>query len=712
MTARITRELTYNADVSDSGASASISYKQWSALIAEHFFNPQNKGRTVFFAVDSRVLADVSGLAEEAAVESLTSAVRDQIAEWRIKRLRNLTEIWKRESWRAEPPPATAFLAFVVLAATRMGENHNFSAANFYVPLRQLLDSEDKRVGAPGDFADHIQYLWESVREWLRVPYNGEIGLLPPRPDTHYVNIVEALQFAVVRASHFRKLEDFFRRIGLEPGENIEGSDLVEHLKAYLRNRNADWARRLLRFCEEHPSTAASMVSEEARKWDGLPRDSRTGRAIGRLALCFNSVRDCTLNFIPKWDDRLPRTVHIQWKNEIIELNAHSESGADTGWFEPNPLDPPGLMVELLSSGFDTVGGTYQFEFQESDAFAFAYDEWATCWTSVNSMMLEVPYHVMVRDAHRDEVLSFFRAVSAQEPSLLLRYPASWPTGWSLITNVRIDVRPLEKVPEVLRALIPSGSGPRLRTRDGLKVGIRATRNCYLVGGEPVVELNSLETNKPMRISLCDPLSDAQIGDVFEIDTSRFESGQVPLWGIGFSFHPGVYKIEHGKSALKIQFVDGITETGGEGMSSVSTQLSTTSTASGTRVNGASGGYEPYLVRAPDYRTSSPVVFIIGRDRSECHEIRIPDVPSLRNLSWTRMIDAWCEFEPQWVIDASREWRATPYNPLVLPPLQSERSTSPAWKLAVRNGVLESDADESITAVWTEYKKLLGALDG
>ena len=453
----------------------SISYHEWSKLIAEHFFNSENAGRVVYFSVDARTLSDISGLSESDATVSLVDAVRGLVTEdWRVRRVKNLTGVWERRADRTDDdePPAIAFLAFVVLAATKMGENAKFSVSNFYKPLRQLLNPQDMESGAPGDFTAHIEELWEAVRRWLNDELQGRRGLLPGRPASHYRYIVEALQFAVIRAAHFRKLEEFFRRIGLEPGEELPGRDLFLHLLAFLKTRHEDWARRLLSFCEDHPSIAESMVAEEARKWDGMPRDARTGRAIGRLHLGFNSIRDLRLFILAAWDDRLPKKIELPSDDgSVIEMTAIHEDKADRGWYEPIPLELDVPISEILSDGVELRSLTNSFEFQESNAYAFAFDEDARCWTSVRSMSLEVLHHVMVRDAVVGDALRFFQTVSAIDPAVHGHYPKDWPAGWSLIRGVRLDVRPMTKVPDDLAGLLPSGAGPRLRLEGGLRVG-------------------------------------------------------------------------------------------------------------------------------------------------------------------------------------------------------------------------------------------------
>jgi hypothetical protein len=93
---------------------------------------------------------------------------------------------------------------------------------------------------------------------------------------------------------------------------------------------------------------------------------------------------------------------------------------------------------------------------------------------------------------------------------------------------------------------------------------------------------------------------------------------------------------------------------------------------------------------------------------SECVEIRIPKLPALANLSWTK-IDAWCNFAPQWCIDASKKWAITPLVEEIIPPATSIAPISSTWKVAVRKGNVESLHNERFRAAWREYVELLGA---
>lgn len=683
-----------------------LNYDDWSRLICQHFFTTDNAQRIVFFAVDARSLSDMSGLAETEAVDSLVSVVRNRITdEWHVRRVTTLTRMWENYDAIKESHPAIPFLALTVLAATRMGESRKLAAHNYYVPLRRLLNPADTQTGAPGDYSENIEYLWESVRRWLREGNEGKRGLLPERPDSHYRYIIEALQFAIVRASYFRKLDEFFRRIGLEPGEEVSGRDLVLHLKLFLASRREEWARRLLYFCEEYEDIAISMVSAEARKWDGLPRDARTGKAIGRLRFGFDSLRRLNLHLLAEWDERLPESVEVEMGGcGRVDLSHAPNLGAKRGWYQPCPLPVDVNWPDVLEGGLEIKGREVSFDFQEADVYVLAYDDGVSGWRSVSTISLEVLHCVLVRDSSRDELLRFLKLVSAVEPKHIINPVEGWPSGWSLISNVRIDVRPLSAVPELMGALIPSGAGPRLRLQDGLRVG--GIQNSFLTGGEPRLVLNSLAMGEPLLVQEIDPMNQDALLRHHEVPTDDVDSGEVLLWNIGFAFTEGVYRLVHGTSSIRVQFVDSLTETGGEGMSSVTTRLSADTSASGTILQPFEPGPEPRMVRAPKDQGGASVVLLLGSGSDECHIIRLPTLRHLQNLSWIE-IDAWCGFEPQWAVDCSCDWAITPLKALPDEPREGPVTTV-EWKTALRRGDVESLSDDSLRKRWGEYRRQAG----
>jgi hypothetical protein len=463
-------------------------YDDWAELLSDFFFDDAHDGEEILFAVDELSLAEASGLDEREAAESLAAAVRLIIgAGWNVLAVKRLVERWRRAGAEG-PHPALPFLALTVLAASRMGSYEGFAPHKFYVPLRRALVPEDSEVDAPGAYLDHIRLLWEDLARWANVENQGRYGRLSIRDPGWQYGRGLAMQHALVKSYDLRQLDAFFRRIGLQPGEDVTPAELRRALAVWTAGRPEPWAQRLHRISteEELQEYADALLDREARRWDGRPRDPRTGRAVGRIRLGFPSARRPQLAVFVQWDERLPEGVKISLPSGgVIALER------EHGWFAPHPLaeiDP----ADAISSGVELRGDGYRFDLRPDEVYAFTYDDDLGAWVSVDCMSYGDRYHLIAWRDVAGEVVRFVQAASTIDPKLDEAASRHLPAGWTLISDVRIDARPKTTPPASLASLIPAGSGPRLRLLGGLP--LTAAHGVYLRGGEPALALSILST--------------------------------------------------------------------------------------------------------------------------------------------------------------------------------------------------------------------------
>ena len=220
---------------------ADYTYDHWAKLLADFFFDKAHAGEEILFAVDDRSLAEASGLDENHAAKSLSHAVNTVVGpQWYLAPLTRRVARWRQEGAKG-PHPGLPFLAITVLAASRMGENESFASHNFYEPLRRLLDPVDFEKGAPGTFTNHIWPLWHDLERWANDDLHGTRGRLVVRDPGHFRYVGLAIQHALVKSSDLRQLDAFFRRIGLEPGEEVLPAELRRALAIWTAARAEPW---------------------------------------------------------------------------------------------------------------------------------------------------------------------------------------------------------------------------------------------------------------------------------------------------------------------------------------------------------------------------------------------------------------------------------------------------------------------------------------
>lgn len=669
-------------------------YDEWAVWLSEFFFTEEQADEEVLFAVDEMTLAEVSGLDEREAAESLARAVRLVISEnWNVYQVVRRVDSWRRAG-SVGAHPALPFLALTVYAAAQMGGHEGFAAHNFYVPLRQALVPDDEGEGEPGDYLSCIRELWDDLARWANDYRGGRFGRLVIRdPGRHYGRGL-AWQHALVRSYDLRQLDAFFRRIGLQPGEDVTGAELRRALAAWTAGRGEPWAKRLHRVCceEELAGYAEALLAREARKWDGRPRDPRTGRLVVRVRLGFASTRQPDVGVYLRWVEGLPQTLSLPLPtSQVVQL----ERDGNGQWFSPHPLE--GISAsKAMNEGVSLSADGYRVELRPEDAYAFGYDDELGCWVSVDSMSYGDCHHLIVRADEVSSVIGFLQAECTEKPRVDESASRRLPRGWKLIPKVRMDSRPQQTaVPSALASLIPAGSSPRLQLRGGLPLPV--ARWTYLYGGAPSVGLTTLTDDPDVW--------------VIELGTGRRERfrapegpvRELPLWQLPLC--PGEHEISHGGSKTKLQIVPGIVEVAGKGCGKICHHGRDGAVVRGTTVEGAPFRREPVIIAAPAPGDS---VILLGPKPGDQLIVSLPSwFEELAGvLSW-KWIDAWPDFKPAWSLirGANGEYVASMLK-AIEPEVDDGRGTSWARKIGVAS--LADWEREEARVLWLRYQEVAG----
>jgi hypothetical protein len=670
-------------------------YDEWAGLLADFFFDKAHAGEEILFAVDDRSLAEASGLGEDQAVQSLSRAVRTLVGPaWLLGPLVRRVARWRKEG-AVGPHPAIPFLALTVLAASRMGEQESIAPHNYYRPLRRLLDPADDDKGEPGTFTDHIEQLWGDLRRWANDDLEGTRGRLVIRLPGHFRYVGLAIQHALVRSSDLRQLDAFFRRIGLEPGEEVRPAELRRALAIWTTGRPEPWAQRLRRIATlpELADHCEALLAREASKWDGRPRDPRTGRPIGRIRVGFSSLRRPIIGLYVQWDERLPKSLRV-----VLPLGAETTLTKRHGWYDPHPLTDINVDA-ALAEGIELRGGAYRFDLRADIAYALAYDDDLGAWTSVDVMSYGDRYHLFVREEVAREVYQFVDRESETKTSLDEVASRLLPQGWKLITGVQIDARPTTSTPPAMASLIPAGGGPRIRLLGGLPIG--PAHGSYLRGGEPALALSTLIEDDHILIRR------ESTGDVERISIPSTANREIPLWP--YQLVPDTYDVHHGDSKVRLQIVDGIVDAAGPGAGTIHHKGWDTIEVVGTQTfctRNAPG--EPVTVPAP---SPGDQVILVGASPDECLVVALPEWLSLFvgfDLSWTTT-DAWPDFEPVWCFrrGTSRRYEALLLNPIE-PAVPGPAATT-QWGRFIAVADLASMETDVAASLWQRYRKAAGA---
>lgn len=669
-----------------------FTYDDWAELLAGFFFDEAHDGEEVLFSVDEQALVDSSGLDEADACESLASAVRSLIGpRWNVAAVTRRVQRW-RATGAEGPHPAIPFLALTVLAAYRMGAYEGYAPHKFYVPLRRTLSDDDEGTDAPGSYLAHVQGLWADLSRWSNEDRAGLGGRLTVRdPGVHYGRGL-AFQHALVKSYDLTQLDAFFRRISLQPGEELAPAELRRALAVWTGGRGEPWAMRLHRVASdpELEHYAEALLAREAAKWDGRPRDPRTGRAIGRVRLGFSSIRRPRLGVYLQWDDRLPEeaTLHMP-DGSALELQRRN------GWFAPHPLESLDAAT-VLSEGAELGSRDLRFDVRADDAYAFGYDDDLGIWVSRDSISYGDRYHLVVRSSCASACVAFAQASSSAKSMIDEPASRSLPPGWKLIVNVRIDARPSVAPPPPLASLVSAGSSPRLRLLGGLPLS--TGHGVYLRGGEPALALSSLSDGDTITMTR----ASTRQSERFKAQAGP--SREVPLWLL--HLEPDTYEIQHGDSKVTLKVVDGIADAAGPGAGTIKLGARGASVV-GTTTDAPHGDWEPLTVPAPT--PGEPVVLLGARPG---HQLLV-DCPTWtaalagHELSW-KQIDAWPDFPPVWLLMRGPSGRFEASLLSTREPETESAASETQWGRLIAVARVFDSASNDVAALWDRYRAAAG----
>ena len=549
-----------------------ISYEVWNDLITDYFFNKNETGQDVAFSVDAEVLSALSDLAKIEAEESLRKAIESLVSKnWSIENLVVKVKNWSRDSNRAEINfPAVAFLAFTVLAASKMGEEESevasFASHNYYKPLRRLLNPQDESAGAPGNFTDHIECLWAELSNWLENDLKSSRGNLQITSPKNHRYVELCTQHAILRASDRRRLFEFFEDLEID-NVDFAIAEIKQHLGSWCSRREQPWSKRIQSVLE-NPDLALycdALIKNEIKRYKSRQTYQGSIGSSIRLALDFNDyAADPSLSLALSANQQHPNTIAFTEEEKYVKKTAR--------WFLPFVTDVNRVREAFANGVTMRMQNSYTFSFDCDSAYIFSYENDLTTWISRSRAELGTLHCLLVPTNRLAEVELFLRSVcstdQAEELTSQQLSENSAAYGWSLIKNIRIDVNfdQATKIPSFLTNIFNFRNGYRLKVMGGLPIGIIS--NVYLVNGEPRITLSESSGSKNLHVN-------SHLFGQREFKLSDHGT-EVELWALNLrkdpnlvGMDPGFFEFSDGVSKVTVEIKDAIVEEAGQGADSL-----------------------------------------------------------------------------------------------------------------------------------------------
>jgi hypothetical protein len=455
-------------------------YESWNRALAERYFPSDAAGKPVYLSVDDDALHELlpvvggDGDAAELLASSVCAGLRRRSESLFIRYIVKRTE-WRRNGM-CGPPPYIGLLGLCVLAASRMARDtdQRIEPTAYYARLNPLLNLP-QFGGMPVGF-DALDHLWQDLNQWLDVDQNGARGASTAKTHSVFVHIGWPISQCLLREADRRRLTEFFRSVGLEPGTDIDAIQLFDLFQNWVRAGSglSQAAVNVVAAAKgDLVSQLADIVKREFDVWQGELLDPQ-GRRRGDIALVLEIAqggRRIFARLVPKRPEGFPNKGRWQFEgSDHVELAAASDT-----WYQPLDLEP---TAAILNGGLRMMCDGFSLSYEPGAVIPLRASLGVGAWASVHQATAIEEHCVVTTDALLHRVVEFL-ADYAERGWQVLEQTGNLPKGWRVVQGIRI-VKQVTRVDDELRRL-----APRLHTATKLEGGLQVADRQYLTAGEP-----------------------------------------------------------------------------------------------------------------------------------------------------------------------------------------------------------------------------------
>ncbi len=488
-------------------------YAVWQERLAREFFTDRRQQPVVMF-VDRDQLNELADQGEDGP-RSLASAVRELVdiaaGNEMFMSVAAAQRRWERGDHLA-PPPTLPVLAITVLAASEMRARTNIAKTNYYLPLAEALTPEEPasvresvHTSLSGLAFAPVVDMWKRISAWL-AERNGELGIstIPDNPG-HWTRIGYPLSQTLLRRSDRAALSRLFGRLNLKQAGVPGPESLLTRLQLWVTGRSQGFSQTFLRAVADPDlrDLIKPLVHDLATSWDGKVVTPEGLRRLD-IRLTVQPTRRLSWWSIPAVADA-PNDV-LKGAADGHEFTAAITHTVGDKYYKLTGL--PAITPGLLTTGFSAKGATSLAEFRPSDLLVFIADPNAGGWISVDVLRPYEEYIFAARKGLEDDVKAAldlaadrdFRKINESASHQFLR-------GYVLFDRVSFSDRTRHNDALSLLQLKSAGTlqfGDALQARlvGGLPLLGEVSKNTYLAGGEPDLELPSSETARPVLVAV------------------------------------------------------------------------------------------------------------------------------------------------------------------------------------------------------------------
>lgn len=514
------------------GSPANITYETLNEAVNSTYFDGRHGSLPVYLDLENEhrgELAQCLGV-EPTDIDAVLGETVERTLRWGAGNVYSFhcdAKVDWEEAGRATPPPFSALLLTLSLAAERMRADAEFSSNNYYHRLVNVLHVDQSEAVARRDAlahsAKHTAALWDSLNGWL-TEHDYVFGQ-PTADDFNspFPYVYLAVSQSLIRDVDRQRLRQMFANFGLSRRNKIGAREMRLCLFSWINGTNG-------------PTSSLKRMVANDQLFDRLVDAALSELELfdGALASVPGAASNQRLFWIV-FERGFPRRqlrLHLATANlrtdlgdlEQLDVTEASHAIPQLRFDQVGPADiqclgpQEWLNLERLFYGAIRVRSKKGLDFSHdpSPIIPLKRREDAPYWQEVPRIEPHTRHIVICHEKWEERVKAYLGAVAEPGFSAISRAVdhGFLPEHWLAFRDVIVARRPAKEFPKDLQVLVPMSSGNELQCTGGLSLA----RNIWHASAPPAVHLD-------IDTAPCSIVLERGPGKSFDIDPANYDPG-------------------------------------------------------------------------------------------------------------------------------------------------------------------------------------------
>lgn len=391
---------------------------------------------------------------------------------------------WKKEGM-IDPPPFTALLLALTMAAEQMRSEGDHSASNYYERLFEVfgvgVDQEKQKIRTAARFTP---LFWQALNLWL-TRHDYFYGKPTATQVNNWKYVSYAISQSLVRRGDRARFHSLFSEFGLSPNDKLSESEMTLYLHEWMAGSGpSQWLKHLWESLDIRDRVASAAL-DELEQWDGRFVRSEDASSGYRRLTWFAVIRTfpllrCRLHLVAGAGDGDSGTA-LRLTEAATGLAREALNEAESVWLEAMPdtglrvLGPEdkiklgALLLTSLELASEEEGDLYRHD--SRPVIPLIKDETGRYYREVSRVTLHAKHLVLCHTNWAGQVSSYLEEFAQRGFSKIAGNSSNGiPAGWTLFREVAVSAAPTSEVNDNLQCLVPISSGATINMSGGLKL--------------------------------------------------------------------------------------------------------------------------------------------------------------------------------------------------------------------------------------------------